>query len=77
VASLGVPGDGICPIVAALILYSSSLRRADGDASDLSLADTGIGIPPEGLPHIFDEFRQVERQSGEKSEGTGRVKRRA
>ena len=38
---------------------------------ELSIADTGVGIPPEDLPHIFDEFRQVERQGGEQSEGTG------
>ena len=30
-----------------------SLRRVDG-AVELSIADTGIGIPPEDLPHIFD-----------------------
>ena len=47
-----------------------SVRR-DGDSVKLSVADTGIGIPPEDLPHIFDEFRQVERQGGEQSEGTG------
>jgi signal transduction histidine kinase len=47
-----------------------SLRRVDG-AVELSIADTGIGIPPEDLPHIFDEFRQVERQDGEQTEGTG------
>ena len=47
-----------------------SLRR-DGDAFELSIADTGIGIPAADLPHIFDEFRQVERQGGEQSEGTG------
>ena len=47
-----------------------SLRR-DGAAIELSVADTGIGIPANDLPHIFDEFRQVERQGGEPSEGTG------
>jgi signal transduction histidine kinase len=47
-----------------------SLRSADGTV-ELSVADTGVGIPPEDLPHIFDEFRQVERQGGEQTEGTG------
>jgi signal transduction histidine kinase len=47
-----------------------SLRRTD-DAVELSVADTGIGIPSEDLPHIFDEFRQVERQGSTQTEGTG------
>ena len=47
-----------------------SLAHNNG-ATELTVADTGIGIPPEDLPHIFDEFRQVERQGGEQSEGTG------
>jgi signal transduction histidine kinase len=47
-----------------------SLARVD-DAVELSIADTGIGIPPQDLPHIFDEFRQVERQGGAQMEGTG------
>jgi signal transduction histidine kinase len=47
-----------------------SLRRTD-DAVELSVADTGIGIPSEDLPHIFDEFRQVERQGSAQTEGTG------
>jgi signal transduction histidine kinase/sugar lactone lactonase YvrE len=38
---------------------------------ELTITDTGIGIPREDLPHIFDEFRQVERQGGEAAEGTG------
>jgi len=38
---------------------------------ELSVADTGVGIPAEDLPHIFKDFHQVERQVGEKVEGTG------
>jgi signal transduction histidine kinase len=47
-----------------------SLRSVD-EGVELSVADTGIGIPPEDLPHIFDEFRQVERHGAQKKEGTG------
>ena len=45
-----------------------SLKPVDGWI-ELSVADTGMGIPPEDLPHIFDEFRQVE--GGKAQEGTG------
>ena len=47
-----------------------SLRSVD-EWLELSVADTGMGIPAEDLPHIFDEFRQIERQGGIEKEGTG------
>ncbi len=37
----------------------------------VTVEDTGIGIAPEHLDHIFGEFNQVESQSNRKFEGTG------
>ena len=41
------------------------------DQVEISVADTGMGIPSEDLPYIFEEFRQVERQGSTEKEGTG------
>ena len=37
----------------------------------LAVADTGIGMPPEALTYIFEEFRQVDMSSTRKHGGTG------
>lgn len=37
----------------------------------MQVSDSGIGIPKEDLGHIFDEFVQIENQSGKKYSGTG------
>src|SRR5947207_1096204 len=44
--------------------------RCIEDAVQIAVADTGIGISPEDLARVFDEFRQV-GQGAAKSEGTG------
>jgi two-component system, NtrC family, sensor histidine kinase KinB len=43
--------------------------QSDGDEVELSVADTGIGIPPDALPHVFEKFFRVPGQS--KGTGTG------
>ena len=47
--------------------------EGDTGTQDLhvTVEDTGIGIAPENLAHIFGEFNQVESQSNRKFEGTG------
>ncbi len=44
--------------------------RANG-AVVLSVADTGVGIPPEHLPHLFERFSRVPGQSLESGTGLG------
>lgn len=41
------------------------------DYINISISDTGIGIPKSDLPHIFDKFRQVDGTSSRTYEGTG------
>jgi signal transduction histidine kinase len=38
---------------------------------EVSVLDTGIGIPAAAVPHVFDEFSQVENGSGVGFTGTG------
>jgi len=45
--------------------------RVDGGKVVVAVADTGIGIAEEDLPHIFDEFRQVDGSASRRHEGTG------
>ena len=42
-----------------------------GDRVELSVRDSGSGIPPEELPRVFDRFHRVEGTKGRTHEGTG------
>jgi signal transduction histidine kinase/glycine cleavage system H lipoate-binding protein len=47
-----------------------SLERHDAEAV-LIVSDTGIGIPEEALPHLFEEFFRAENARAIEREGTG------
>ncbi len=45
--------------------------RDAGDAVRISVSDTGIGIPPEALPHLFQEFYRADNARAVERDGTG------
>ena len=45
--------------------------RAKDPLVEVTVGDTGIGIAPEDLARVFEEFRQVGNASARKAEGTG------
>ena len=46
-------------------------KRPDETTVQVDVADTGIGIPPEQLPTIFDRFSRVESEQTRDTVGTG------
>ncbi|MCJ7580186.1 MAG: HAMP domain-containing histidine kinase, partial [Candidatus Aminicenantes bacterium] len=51
---------------------SVTITIKDEDESIIvEVQDTGIGIAPEHLPFIFDQFYRVNRKEGQKTKGTG------
>jgi len=47
-----------------------SVREEESDVM-VTIADTGVGIPKENLPFIFDQFYRVQRTENQKTKGSG------
>jgi PAS domain S-box-containing protein len=45
--------------------------RQEGSEVELAVRDTGVGIPPEELPRLFERFHKVQGVRGRALEGTG------
>jgi signal transduction histidine kinase len=44
---------------------------AEGTHAEVTVRDTGTGIPADELPHLFERFRRVENARGRSIEGSG------
>ncbi|MFF6805470.1 ATP-binding protein [Streptomyces sp. NPDC012616] len=55
------PADGTVTLTA----------RRDGDLVVLEVADTGTGIAPEDLPHVFERFWRAEKSRSRRTGGSG------
>ncbi len=59
-----LPGSGARAVCFALKMH--------GDAAEIAISDTGVGITPEDLPHIFDRFyRGKDTQPAMRGTGLG------
>ena len=47
------------------------MAEPDGNYVQLTVRDSGAGIPPEQLPHIFRKFYQADNQASASAKGTG------
>ncbi|MDX6300299.1 MAG: hypothetical protein QOF53_1513 [Nocardioidaceae bacterium] len=45
--------------------------RTDGQGAELTVSDTGTGIPPAEMPHLFERFRRVSGARSRTHEGSG------
>ena len=45
--------------------------RAEGDFALISITDTGLGIPPDEIGHVFERFRRVRSGAAQSIPGTG------
>src|SRR5690606_111787 len=54
-----------------ITLHVDAETRHDRDGLTFTVADTGIGMTPEQMTHLFEEFSQAERSTARKYGGTG------
>ena len=47
------------------------ILRQEGDHCLMQVKDTGIGIRPDQIPHLFDRFRQADGSASRSHEGSG------
>lgn len=59
------------PAYGKVILHAKVATLDNEGCLQLKIKDTGVGIAPNDLPHIFDRFYQVDSSDSRRGEGTG------
>lgn len=59
------------PEYGSVKVIAAQVTKNDQDYLELSVKDTGKGIPIEKLPHIFDRFYQIDDSATRRGEGSG------
>ena len=60
-----------CPLGTGCIEASSQFQFRSGGLSRLTVTDTGRGIDPEFLPHVFERFRPADDPGAASRAGLG------
>ncbi|MBN8561436.1 MAG: PAS domain-containing protein [Leptolyngbya sp. UWPOB_LEPTO1] len=60
------PEDGRIKVESSIFIHRNGIRSVQ-----VRVIDTGIGIAPEFLPHVFDHFRQADSSSSRRFGGLG------
>jgi heavy metal sensor kinase len=69
--------EAVSNLVANAILYNkiggsvTVWTRQAGGSARIEVADTGIGIPAEAIPHVFDRFYRVDKSRSRDAGGSG------
>ena len=76
-----IPEDDLYQIIFNLVENGIKYNRPGGtltvslfrddDMATMTIADTGVGIPDDAIPHLFERFFRVDKARSRKSGGSG------